>query len=132
MYWKLNVYQPYLLITILYVVPVDFVTDAAADNGVCVSVRTLYDIADDHSVAITGGASLLCTPLLKCYRQSYDFDDIKFEFARFWESFTLGSAFCFVWYSLMGSRETAGDTAKLGTATTNQNGYYKSFVTIYY
>lgn len=76
MYWKLNVYQPYLLITILYVVPVDFVTDAAAENGVCVSVRTLYDIADDHSVAIIGGASLLCTPLLKCYRQSNDFDDI--------------------------------------------------------
>lgn len=102
MYWKLNVYQPYLFITILYVVPVDFVTDAAAENGVCVSVRTLYDIADDHSVAITGGASLLCTPLLKCYRQSNDFDDILLEFARFWESFTLRSAFCFVWYSLHG------------------------------
>lgn len=30
----------------------------------------------------------------------------------------------------MGSRESVGDTAKLGTNTTNQNGYYKSFVTI--
>lgn len=69
-YWKLNVYKPYLLITILYVVPVDFVSDAAADNGVCLSVRTLDDIADDPSVAITGGASLLRTPLLKWYRHA--------------------------------------------------------------
>lgn len=58
-YWKLNVYQLYLLIIILYVVFVDFVIDVVVENGVCVFVGIIYDIVDDYSVVIIGGVSLL-------------------------------------------------------------------------
>lgn len=101
-YWKLNVYQLYLLIIILYVVFVDFVIDVVVENGVCVFVRIFYDIVDDYSVVIIGGVSLLCIYFFKCYCQSNDFDDILLEFVCFWELFILRFVFCFVWYLLYG------------------------------